>query len=312
MKTIYLIQSNDYISIKESINSILNDNNLTLDNLIRYDLNESGLDRVLEDLDTYSFLIDRKVIVCDNVSFLTTSKSKSESEVEIDKFTKYLNNPSSENILVIICSNLDGKKNVVKLLKEKAEVIERDVSINKIIKKRLDGFVMDDRVINYFIEYCGHDNEKILNELEKLKCYKDDDKTILYDDIDSIVLKSFSDNVFSLIDAIMNRNRKKAISLYQDLLKNGEDVNKILSLLCDQFRMIYNGKILLKEHNNNYKEVADILDIHPYRFQKSIESSFNYSNKDILYYLSLLEDIEIGIKTGKSTISSFEVFIFSL
>ena len=83
MKTIYLIQSNDYISIKESINSILNDNNLTLDNLIRYDLNESGLDRVLEDLDTYSFLIDRKVIVCDNVSFLTTSKSKSESEVEI-------------------------------------------------------------------------------------------------------------------------------------------------------------------------------------------------------------------------------------
>lgn len=312
MKTIYLIQSNDYISIKESINSILNDNNLTLDNLIRYDLNESGLDHVLEDLDTYSFLIDRKVIVCDNVSFLTTSKSKSESEVEIDKFTKYLNNPSSENILVIICSNLDGKKNVVKLLKEKAEVIESDVSINKIIKKRLDGFVMDDRVINYFIEYCGHDNEKILNELEKLKCYKDDDKTILYDDIDSIVLKSFSDNVFSLIDAIMNRNRKKAISLYQDLLKNGEDVNKILSLLCDQFRMIYNGKILLKEHNNNYKEVADILDIHPYRFQKSIESSFNYSNKDILYYLSLLEDIEIGIKTGKSTISSFEVFIFSL
>ena len=312
MKTIYLIQSNDYISIKESINSILNDNNLTLDNLIRYDLNESGLDRVLEDLDTYSFLIDRKVIVCDNVSFLTTSKSKSESEVEIDKFTKYLNNPSSENILVIICSNLDGKKNVVKLLKEKAEVIESDVSINKLIKKRLDGFVMDDRVINYFIEYCGHDNEKILNELEKLKCYKDDDKTILYDDIDSIVLKSFSDNVFSLIDAIMNRNRKKAISLYQDLLKNGEDVNKILSLLCDQFRMIYNGKILLKEHNNNYKEVADILDIHPYRFQKSIESSFNYSNKDILYYLSLLEDIEIGIKTGKSTISSFEVFIFSL
>ena len=86
------------------------------------------------------------------------------------------------------------------------------------------------------------------------ECYKDDDKTILYDDIDSIVLKSFSDNVFSLIDAIMNRNRKKAISLYQDLLKNGEDVNKILSLLCDQFRMIYNGKILLKEHNNNYKE----------------------------------------------------------
>jgi DNA polymerase-3 subunit delta len=143
-------------------------------------------------------------------------------------------------------------------------------------------------------------------------CYKVNDKTITYDDIDSIVLKSFNDNVFSLIDAIMSRNRKKAINLYQELLKNGEDINKILSLLCDQFRMIYNGKILLKEYNNNYKEVAEVLGIHPYRFQKSIDGSYNYSNSDILKYLSLLDDIEIGIKSGKSTISAFEVFIYSL
>lgn len=312
MKTIYLIQSSDYISIKESINTILKDNNLNEDNLIKYDLNEVSLDRVLEDLDTYSFLVDRKVVVCDNVSFLTTSKSKSEASDDIDKFTKYINNPSLDNILIIICGNLDGKKNIVKLLKEKAEVIESDVSINKIIKNRLSGFKMEDYVVNYFIEYCGNDNEKILNELDKLMCYKMDDKTITYDDIDSIVLKSFNDNVFSLIDAIMSRNRKKAINLYQELLKNGEDVNKILSLLCDQFRMIYNGKILLKEYNNNYKEVSDVLGIHPYRFQKSIEGSYSYSNSDVLKYLSLLDDIEIGIKTGKNTISAFEVFIYSL
>jgi DNA polymerase-3 subunit delta len=312
MKTLYLIQSNDYISIKESINTILKDNNLDVDNLIKYDLNESSLDNVLEDLNTYNFLVERKVIVCDNVSFLTGTKSKNESIDDVDNFTKYLNNPSSENILIIICSNLDGKKNVVKLLKEKAVVIECDISINKIIKNRLDDFKMEDYVIKYIIEYCGNDNENILNELQKLKCYKYMDKMITYDDIDRIVLKSFNDNVFSLIDAIMNRNKQKAISLYLDLLNNGEDINKILSLLCDQFRMIYNGKILLKEYNNNYKEVASILDIHPYRFQKSIESSYSYSNKDILKYLTLLDDIEIGIKTGKSTLANFEVFIYSL
>ena len=312
MHTIYLIQSNDYISIKENLNFILKDNNLSNDSLIKYDLNEVSFDKVLEDLDTYNFLVDRKVVVCDNVSFLTSSKSKTESQEDIDKFTKYLNNPSQDNILVVICNNLDGKKNVVKLLKSKAEIIEQDISINKVIKSRLDGFIMEDYVINYLIEYCGHDNEKIMNELEKLKCYKDLDKKINYDDIDLIVMKSFSENVFSLIDAIMSRNKKKAINLYQDLLKNGEDINKILSLLCDQFRMIYNGKILLKEYNNNYKHVADILGIHPYRFQKSVDSSYNYSNKDILKFLGILDDIEISIKSGKSTISAFEVFIYSL
>ena len=94
---------------------------------------------------------------------------------------------------------------------------------------------MEDYVIKYFIDYCGNDNEKILNELEKLKCYKMKEifyknhlyiytnQNITYDDIDSVVLKSFNDNIFSLIDAIMNKNKKKAIVLIKkikNLFKN--------------------------------------------------------------------------------------------
>ncbi|MBQ7105680.1 MAG: DNA polymerase III subunit delta [Bacilli bacterium] len=312
MKTIYVIQSNDYISIKENINNILKDNNVSNDCLIKYDLSNTLIEDVIEDLDTYNFLVEKKVIVCDNAWFLTGSKTRGMIEQNVDSFTKYLNNPSSENILILICDKLDERKSIVKLLKEKATFIDNEISINKIIKSRLEDFKMEDYVIKYFIEYCGNDNEKILNELEKLKCYKYSDKIITYDDIDSIVLKTFNDNVFSLIDAIMNKNKKKAIKLYEDLLNNGEDINKILSLLADQFRMIYNGKILLKEYNNNYKEVASILDIHPYRFQKSIESSYNYSLKDVLKYLEMIDDIEIDIKTGKSTIVAFEMFIYSL
>lgn len=312
MKTIYVIQSNDYISIKENINNILKDNNVSNDCLIKYDLSNTLIEDVIEDLDTYNFLVEKKVIVCDNAWFLTGSKIRGMIEQNVDSFTKYLNNPSSENILILICDKLDERKSIVKLLKEKATFIDNEISINKIIKSRLEDFKMEDYVIKYFIEYCGNDNEKILNELEKLKCYKYSDKIITYDDIDSIVLKTFNDNVFSLIDAIMNKNKKKAIKLYEDLLNNGEDINKILSLLADQFRMIYNGKILLKEYNNNYREVASILDIHPYRFQKSIESSYNYSLKDVLKYLEMIDDIEIDIKTGKSTIVAFEMFIYSL
>ena len=119
-------------------------------------------------------------------------------------------------------------------------------------------------------------------------------------------------NIFSLIDAIMKKEKNKSINLYYDLLKNGEDENKILAMLCEQFRIIYNGRILLKENNNNYNLVSDILGIKSYRLQKVIESSYNYNNSDILKYLNLLDEIEIGIKTGKSTISAFEIFIYSM
>ena len=246
-----------------------------------------------------------------NPVFLTGTK-KDEYEKDNELFIKYLNNPSSENILIIVSDKLDERKKAVKLLKEVANIVDADVSINKIIKSKLDGFKMEDYVIKYFIDYCGNDNEKILNELEKLKCYKMNDKVITYDDIDEIVIKVFNDNVFSLIDAIMKKDRKKAIRLYEELLNNGEEVNKLISLLADQFRMIYNGKILLKEYNNNYNEVASILGIKPYRFQKSIESSYGYSMKDILKYLNIIDEMEIDIKTGKNTIASFEMFIYNL
>ena len=311
MKTIYLILSTDYISIKENINNILKENKVGKECLINYDLSVSSLSNVIEDLDTYNFLVERKVIVCENLVFLTSTK-KEEYEQDNEMFIKYLNNPSSENILILITDKLDERKKAVKLLKEVATVVESDVSINKIVKFRLDGFKMEDYVIKYFIDYCGNDNEKILNELEKLKCYKMKDKVITYDDIDEIVIKVFNDNVFSLINAIMKKDRKKAIRLYEELLNNGEDVNKLISLLADQFRMIYNGKILLKEYNNNYNEVASLLGINSYRFQKSIESSYGYSMKDILKYLSIIDEMEIDIKTGKNTIASFEMFIYSL
>lgn len=311
MGTIYLILSTDYISIKENINNILKENKVDKDSLINYDLSTSSLSSAIEDLDTYNFLVEKKVVVCENPVFLNSTK-KDEYEKDNEIFIKYLNNPSSENILIVVSDKLDERKKAVKLLKEVANIVDTDISINKIIKSKLDGFKMEDYVIKYFIDYCGNDNEKILNELEKLKCYKMDDKVITYDDIDEIVIKVFNDNVFSLIDAIMKKDRKKAIRLYEELLNNGEEVNKLISLLADQFRMIYNGKILLKEYNNNYNEVANVLGIKPYRFQKSIESSYGYSMKDILKYLNIIDEMEIDIKTGKNTIASFEMFIYNL
>ena len=275
-------------------------------------MSDISLGQVISDLDTYNFLVSKKVVVCDNCYFLETTKPKMAIEQKTEELDKYLDNPNPENILILISNKLDERKAIVKKLKAKATIISEEISIAKVIKRRLEDFQMEDSVINYFIDYCGNDNEKILNELNKLMCYKAQEKIITKDDINNIVIKSFNDNVFSLIDAIMSKRREKAIMLYEELIDSGEDMNKILSLIADQFRMIYNGRILLKEHNNNFKEVASLFGIHPYRFQKAIESSYNYSLKDVLKYLEKIDDIEIAVKTGKSTIAAFEVFIYSL
>lgn len=134
---------------------------------------------------------------------------------------------------------------------------------------------------------------------------------ISMDDIDVVVMKSLEDNIFSLLDAITSRKKKKALKIYLDLVENREDSNKILAMVMDQFRMIYKGKILAREKMRN-DQIAKTLGIHPYRFQKAMEKASNYTTREILEILNTLSDIDIKTKSGKSNLCSFEAFIMSL
>ena len=139
-----------------------------------------------------------------------------------------------------------------------------------------------------------------------------EDGNITKEDIDNVVMKSFSDNVFSLIDAFSKKNKNKIYSLYQNLINNGEDTNKIVALLQDQYRMMYNGRLLLKEYNNNYDQVAELLGFHPYRFRKAIEASFNYKTDELFSLLKKICDVELFIKTGMNPEIAFTSFICNI
>ena len=90
---------------------------------------------------------------------------------------RYLNNPSKDNILILICDKLDARKKLVKLI-DKKYILGGEVSIEDLIHKNLEDYKMDYKTTNYLIDYCDKDNEKILNELEKLKCYKLKEKAV--------------------------------------------------------------------------------------------------------------------------------------
>lgn len=136
MKSIYLIVSSDYITIKQNITWILKDNNLTNDNVIKYDLIDTSIDKVVEELDTFNFLVDRKVVVASNCLFLSGGKVKNMIEQNTLSLEKYINNPNLDNILILVTEKLDERKNIVKLLKKKAEIIDKDVPILEILKKQ--------------------------------------------------------------------------------------------------------------------------------------------------------------------------------
>ena len=141
--------------------------------------------------------------------------------------------------------------------------------------------------------------------------YKLDSKEITRNDIDLIVVKKVDDNIFDLIDAIIKKNKKKSLTIYNEMINYGEEVFKILISLSNQIRLIYQVKVL---RNKPDSEIAEILNLknprQVYAIRQKISSYTKEELLDYLYKLALMdEDLKLGKSIDKIV---FPVFIASL
>ena len=308
----YLIISDDLITIEENINNIISENSMSIDNIIKYDLSETYIEDVLEELNTYGFFSENKIVVVYASALLSPDKKKSELIQDDSLLEKYIVNPNQLNSLVLVTDKIDERKKITKLLKKECIVIDKKLSIEDKIKKNLKDYKMSAFTMNYFIECLNNDNERILNELEKLKLYKNDDKNITRDDIDKIVIKELNDDIFSLINSILKKDIERSFEIYNSLLSRGEEISKIVITVLDQFRLIYKTKILLNEGKNK-DQITSMFNIHPYRVKLASEYSYNFSSEELKNYIRELGLIDINIKTGNNTNNyGFDMFLLGI
>lgn len=311
MDSIYLISSPDDYIINDKLNKILKKEDKS--EIIYYDLEEVSIDKVIEELDTYNFFNNRKVVVCKNSYFLSSEKNKSNVEHNVELLEKYINNPNTDNLLILTCNSLDGKKKIVKLLKEKAKVeILEEINIINEINKNKDDYKIDNQTINYLVDYLNHDNYRIINELNKLKLFKYDEKEITIKDIDCFVTKNIDDNIFLLGDYIINKDKKNALEIYNDLILKNEDPINIMMMVASKFRLLYQVKVLSKSIYSP-DEIAKILGSHPYPVKLAKKVIYKYSEEELLNILYKLACLDYDIKSGNSYNNiGFELLILSL
>lgn len=272
--------------------------------LIKYNLNETNVKVLLEDSSMVSLFNDKKIIIGYNADFLSGSILKETINHDLDSLTKYINHPNPDNILILVVSSdkLDKRKNVVKLLMSKAEVREfQKLSMNDVVKYvkdifEKDGYKISFNALNKLVSRTGNNLYLLNNECEKLKIYEIDDKNISEEDIEEMVEKYDFDNIFALTDAVIKKDINTSLQLYQELLKRNEEPIKIIVLLANQFRLIFQVKRLYAKGFSE-GQIASDLDVHPYRVK--LANEVRISENDILRYLSSLADLDEGIKMGR-------------
>ena len=308
MNNLYFIESDNHIILDKYVREIVSSNNFNLDELIRYDLTLTNISDVIMELNTYGLFTNRKIVFARDATFLTTDKS--EIEHDIDSFIKYINNPS-DNILILSCRKLDGKKNIAKLVKEKFKIVDININYQEYVKERSKGYKFSTSDIIYFLSLTKEDIDRINNELDKLLMYKESDKVITKEDIDLIVVKKIDDNIFDLIEAIIKKDKKRSLTIYHDIVSYGEEVFKILISLANQIRLLLQVKILNKESDI---DIANKLKLkNPKQLYFLRQKILNYKKEELIDYLYKLSIMDEELKLGKSVEDIvFPLFIASL
>ena len=200
------------------------------------------------------------------------------------------------------------------MLKEKATVknfpIYKENDILKFIKDYLknNDLTIESSLITEIKNRVGTDMYCLKNELDKLIIYKTDDKVVTKEDIENVISISLENDIFKLVNEITNRNLSKLLSYYNDLVMMGNHPSVILTLIANQFRLIYQVKVLSREIYDEYK-IATFLGVHPYQVKLALGRCTLFSETEllgILYDLALLdEDIKLGKLELNNSLESF-------
>ena len=287
----YLIVYDDIYLLNSKIDEITSKDFKDITKSI-YDLDEKDLDDALLDLDTYSFLSDKKIVIIKNIENLNDDKKTTH-------LINYLDNPNNDNLLILTTTKFNGTKKINKTLKEKTNFIKLESDPNTVIKNLLKDYKLEPGVINKISIYSNNNLDIIKTECDKLINYKEN-KIITVSDVEKLVVKHLGDSsniIFDLVKYISSSDKKRALEQYKLLQEYNIDDIGLIGLIESQLRLLEQVSIYKKE--GLYKDdIATKLNIHPYRIQKTMELLSSTNITSINNLIKNLSEIDYKVKAG--------------
>ena len=143
----------------------------------------------------------------------------------------------------------------------------------------------------------GSNLEILENEVEKLTLYAGEEE-ITGQDVTRLSPYAAEANIFELVDALGNRNNKKASLLLHQKLSEGEDPFRVFGMIIRQFRLLIQVKELAQE-GKRPPAISQELKLHNFVTGKLYRQSQGFSLNQLEQIYRHLLDVDIGVKTGR-------------
>lgn len=276
-------------------------------NYSRYEGKKTDIKEVIDLAETLPFFAERRLIVFEDSGFFKSGGGD---------LADYINGGMPPaTFFIFIESEVDKRSSLYKAVKAKGHITELSAQDDATLRKWILNLARKEKKeispadAAYFISKVGPDMENITRELEKLFCYCMDRSTLTREDIDAVCVTQITNHIFDMVNAVAERDQKKALALYYDLLALREQPMHILALMSKQYRDLFHVKELSKQGCAR-KEIASRAGLHPFAAGKYEKLAGRFTSEELRDVMEEIADLDQRIKTGLITDHlAVEVFI---
>jgi DNA polymerase-3 subunit delta len=212
----------------------------------------------------------------------------------------------TSTVLVMFEPDLDPRSSNP-LVKALSPVADKVLQLSEMKGRELTAWIKDHTVKNgarispaaviLLADYIGGDLWSLSGELNKLMTYCQD-REISETDVREITSFAREENIFALVDAVLEGRIKEAQLMLHRMLLYGTAPQQILSMIERQLTIILRVKEL--SQGKPQQEIRERLGLHPkYPLDKTLKQSRTFTPARLRKAFHALLDTDVAIKTGK-------------
>jgi len=214
----------------------------------RFSAERGDIAAALDQAQTLPMLSPQQVVFLENIEAIEEFADKKREDA-VELLESYLADPAPFTVLVLEAAQLDQRMKLSKLLLEKSLVVsvglgddpnQRNaaaVALARSLAKE-QGVEFEKGAAEDLAECVSADLQRLKTEIEKLATFAGERKTILLEDVASMVISERTTTVWEMADMIASRQGKRALDFLDRLLRSGEEPIFLLGGLLFMYRKL--------------------------------------------------------------------------
>ena len=250
---------------------------------------------VIDLAETLPFFADRRLILIENSGFFKNA---------CEDLASYLPDMTRSTCMVLVEDEVAKRSRMYKAVGKCGSAVEFQKQTDEILVRWILGRLKKENrkitnpVMQLFLTKTGTDMEHIDKELEKLICYTMGKDVIEASDVETVCSGRTENKIFDMVNAIAERNQKKALELYYDLLALKEPPMRILFLITRQFQILLQVKEMRRLGFDN-KSMASKIGIPEFAVRRNLVQAKAFTGTELRQALEDGVSAEEAVKTGR-------------